>query len=516
MKRPSMGRRLAALAATATLVLAGAAVASADDVYNTIDNSVDNAAETMPLTLGGATGQTNLRVDPRNGDATNPSSGNTNGCNFDFPQPGVSTPSLVVNLVSSNPGVATVAPSSVTFTSCTDIKPIVVTAHSAGSAQITLVTVSNTTRGDFDLRTATFNVAVTAPANTPPTLSLPSDITAEATGPGGAVVGFSATATDTQDGPITPACSPDSGGTFPLGTTTVNCSVTDLGGLTTTGSFTVTVVDTTAPIVTVPADIIEEATGPSGAIVSFNASASDIVDGPITANCIPASGGTFSLGTTTVTCTATDASGNTGSDSFDVTVRDTTGPTVTVPADIVVNPTSTAGAIVTFTSSANDLVDGALTPSCTPPSGSLFATGTTTTVECTATDSAGNTGEKSFTVTVRNYLSGFYRPVEMGAVNTVKAGSTVPLKFEVFGTTEITDTGVVKSFSTKTVACEAFHGVATDEVDFTTTGKTALRYDTAEGHFIQNWQTPKTANTCLVVTMTMHDGQTMSANFKLK
>ncbi len=55
--------------------------------------------------------------------------------------------------------------------------------------------------------------------------------------------------------------------------------------------------------------------------------------------------------------------------------------------------------MVTYTSTATDLVDGPLTPTCTPPSGSLFPVGTTT-VTCTATDSEGNPATGSFTVTV--------------------------------------------------------------------------------------------------------------------
>ena len=87
----------------------------------------------------------------------------------------------------------------------------------------------------------------------PPTLNLPADITGvEATGPGGATVNFNATATDDEDGPLTPSCSPASGAPFALGTTPVDCSVTDSGNNTVDGSFNITVVDTTAPVVTAP------------------------------------------------------------------------------------------------------------------------------------------------------------------------------------------------------------------------------------------------------------------------
>ena len=49
-----------------------------------------------------------------------------------------------------------------------------------------------------------------------------------------------------------------------------------------------------------------------------------------------------------------------------------------------------------------------------------------------------------------------------------------------------------------------------------TTGGTSLRYDGTAGQFIQNWQTPKTAGSCYIVTMTTDDGSSISANFKLK
>ena len=69
-----------------------------------------------------------------------------------------------------------------------------------------------------------------------------------------------------------------------------------------------------------PGNITAAATSASGAMVTYSASATDPVDGSITPVCTPASGSTFALGTTTVTCTATDAAGNESSASFTVTV----------------------------------------------------------------------------------------------------------------------------------------------------------------------------------------------------
>ena len=85
--------------------------------------------------------------------------------------------------------------------------------------------------------------------NTAPSLVLPNDFSIEATSSAGAEVTYVVTASDAQDGDLTAqvVCAPASGTTFSLGTTTVNCSVTDAGGLEASGSFVVTVEDTTPP-----------------------------------------------------------------------------------------------------------------------------------------------------------------------------------------------------------------------------------------------------------------------------
>jgi hypothetical protein len=109
---------------------------------------------------------------------------------------------------------------------------------------------------------------------TPPVLSLPADIIVEAVGPAGAVVTYSATATDSSDGVLAATCTPVSGSTFPIGVTTVNCSSTDISGNTATGSFLITVRDTTAPSVSLTSPANEETV--SG-LITVSASASDKV-----------------------------------------------------------------------------------------------------------------------------------------------------------------------------------------------------------------------------------------------
>lgn len=113
-------------------------------------------------------------------------------------------------------------------------------------------------------------------------------------------------------------------------------------------------------------------------------------------------------------------------------------------------------------------------------------------------------------------FKGFYQPVDMNnVVNTVKAGATVPFKFEVFkGTTELTDTASVKTLSAKTVNCST--SAVVDDIELTATGGTALRYDATAGQYVYNWQTPKTIGTCYAVTIAGQDGTGATAYFKTK
>jgi hypothetical protein len=350
--------------------------------------------------------------------------------------------------------------------------------------------------------TGSASFTVTVEDTTPPIVVAPPDMTAEATGPFVAVVSYgSATAFDLVDGSLSPICLPLSGGIFALGPTTVTCSATDAAGNTGSASFTVTVVDTTAPVVTPPPDVTAEATGPSGAAVSYgSASAIDLVDGSLPASCLPASGSTFALGTTTVICSATDAAGNTGSASFQVTVEDTTAPTVTVPANINATTIDPAGKVIVFSASASDLVDGSLTPACIPASGSVFPVGTTT-VSCSATDAAGNTGSASFTVTIVLYQITFRPPINGGGVyNIVKLNRVVPVKFDLFvdGIQNL-GTGVV-TIKTGVNSCTV--GFPSDEVEMYSAGSGQpdgqARWDSAGGFWIFNASTsPYKPATCV-------------------
>jgi hypothetical protein len=260
------------------------------------------------------------------------------------------------------------------------------------------------TRGNSS--SASFTVTVTVDDTTPPVIGPVSDITVSTEDAAGStVVNYSTpTATDNIDGSVPVSCAPASGSSFPVGTTLVNCTAVDSHGLSASKSFNVTLIDNTRPVLSVPTNISEETETNAPKVVTYSVSATDNVDGPLPVNCTPASGSSFAIGTTSVTCTATDSHGNPASASFNVTVTlvDRTAPALTgVPGDRHVEANGPSGSVVNYaTPTATDALDGPIAGvTCSPASGSLFPLGTTT-VTCSATDAHGNTGSASFAVVV--------------------------------------------------------------------------------------------------------------------
>lgn len=238
-------------------------------------------------------------------------------------------------------------------------------------------------------RHAVFMIAMGAFASSAlAALKLPSDITAEATGPQGAVVtyfaGVDGSGDDENGRPLEKAtCAPASGATFPIGTTTVNCTGS-AGG---TGSFKVTVADTRGPKLHLPRNFSVPATSAGGAAVTYSATAEDDVDGAVAVSCAPASGSVFAVGTTPVQCMASDSRNNKSSGGFSVTVIAQPPPPPPPLHDITAEATGPNGAVVTFTvAGPNDQDDENGRPigtgNCNPASGSLFPLGETS-VQCT-------------------------------------------------------------------------------------------------------------------------------------
>lgn len=94
-----------------------------------------------------------------------------------------------------------------------------------------------------------------------------------------------------------------------------------------------TVHDTTPPALARPSDQTADGTGPAGAVATFTASATDLVDGAVAVTCVPGSGSTFAAGSTLASCLATDGAGTTATGSVTIALVDTTPPVVTLPVN---------------------------------------------------------------------------------------------------------------------------------------------------------------------------------------
>ncbi|MBI4392850.1 MAG: HYR domain-containing protein, partial [Euryarchaeota archaeon] len=297
----------------------------------------------------------------------------------------------------------------------------------------TLVTCA-TTDSHGNVAIGGFTVTVLAgdfpPPPPPPTITVPAPMVVEATGPGGAYVDYVASASSLLDGALPTDCFPASGSLFALGTTIVGCSAIDSLGQSVRALFEIIVVDTTPPVISVPSSVSVIASGLSGAMVSYPALASDIVDVEDPVSCSPASGFSFPVGTTLVTCVSTDAHGNTAEVSFEVVVYLPPPPTILVPASMTVDAGAPNGTQVSFSATASDWTGSSLSVTCTPSSGSTFPIGTTT-VTCSASDAFGRSVTGSFTVTVASVSacpwSGFLSPIK-----NIKPGTDAGHKTNVF------------------------------------------------------------------------------------
>jgi len=221
-----------------------------------------------------------------------------------------------------------------------DPSPVISCTASGGGLSMPAISDEAVGPGSYDVScvatdmsnnaSAAFTYALTVIDITPPSLiNVPDDITGfEAEGPDGAVVDYTPpTASDTA-GDATVECEPVSGTTFGLGTTPVTCTATDGALLSVDETFSVQVVDTTPPEITVTQDPVVVSVDSSGtASVNFEAQieVADVVDPNPDVSCSAAggavSGDPLPIGDTVVSCSATDASGNTAEATYTVKVQ---------------------------------------------------------------------------------------------------------------------------------------------------------------------------------------------------
>jgi hypothetical protein len=267
-------------------------------------------------------------------------------------------------------------------------------------------TVTATAVNPVGTSSCTFDIVVLDNEN--PTLTLPSDIVVNNdAGQCGAVVNYAVSHDDNCAGESIAQSNGLTGGSFfPIGTTTNAFTVTDAAGNSVSGSFTVTVLDATNPEVTCPANIVvSNDAGICGATVTYNIPFSDNCSGAsILQTSGLASGSVFPVGITTNTFVVTDASGNSSTCSFSITVNDTENPVISCSPSLS-TPVNTLGCLANVTYSMPSFSDNCpgatITQTAGLPSGADFPLGTTTNT-FVVTDASGNTATCSFNVTITN------------------------------------------------------------------------------------------------------------------
>jgi probable HAF family extracellular repeat protein len=342
------------------------------------------------------------------------------------------------------------------------------------SGCIDLLSVSDTVSSQFSC-TASSAGGSTGPVSAivkvdtvAPAISPSQAITRNASSAAGAVVNYTLpTASDLTSGVAgAVSCTPASGSTFGLGNTTVNCSVSDNAGNSATSSFVVTVADQTAPVLAnVPANITVTANSPNGIAVNYVLpTATDNVDVNPSVNCSSASGSIFAVGTTTVTCSASDVAGNTNSVSFVVTVvavvTDQTPPVFTsCPATV----TLTQGQPLPLLTAT----DNASTPVVTRLPAGTLPLGLTT-VAWTATDGVGLTAtciqQVTVNATVTETISVNSNKTQCKRINATSG------EWLVQGTSSITTSNRIQLYRSPTVPADLASNTLGASVSVSTNG----------------------------------------------
>ncbi|HEY4640883.1 MAG TPA: HYR domain-containing protein [Thermoanaerobaculia bacterium] len=218
------------------------------------------------------------------------------------------------------------------------------------------------------------------------------------------------------------------------------------------------------PLLGVPEILIATATSTSGAAVTFNVTAESQGGTGLTVGCDHTSGSIFPIGTTNVTCTATDSFG-TAIAGFLVVVSDYGVPTLNLPADIVSDDP-----VVTYTVTATDTIDPSPKVVCTPVSGATFPAGTTT-VTCIAEDHSANFAIGTFRITITGGLPQLILPDDITVEATSPTGT--PVTFTVTatdGAVQCTpESGSLFPLGTTTVNCTATNGTGSTNGSFTVT-----------------------------------------------
>jgi hypothetical protein len=283
------------------------------------------------------------------------------------------------------------------------------------------------------------------------------------------------------------------------------CTATSAGG---NSSESVTIKrDATAP--TGVSGLLARATadhnGWYNAPVGYSFSGSDATS--LIASC---SNGTYSgpdSATASIDGSCTDNAGNRTDATISGFKFDDTNPTLN--PSVSPNPVLLNDTTATATPNANDATSGVASQSC--PTVDTISEGDHS-VNCTATDNAGNTHSADANYTVRAYtFTGFSSPVDNGGVlNVAKAGQAIPLKWRLMDNgSPVTNLSSVSGVTTN-ITCNLG---STDNVEVYAAGSSGLQ-NLGDGYYQFNWKSPTTyAKSCKTLTL-KGIGMTQQANFQ--
>jgi len=247
------------------------------------------------------------------------------------------------------------------------------------------------TATDTSGNTASCTSTTTVVDTHPPWLNGPIAAATECAGPAGTSVELGWSAFDHCD--PAPQAANDAPVLFPVGETVVSWALSDASGNVRERQTTVTVADTTTPTITCSDELLE-GLDPAGAPFEPWAPVSDVCDPvPTLVHDGPA---VFSLGSTLVHLTGSDASGNSAMCRSVVTVVDSSAPVVGC-GDATAECVGPQGTPVAVAASVSDTCDPNAPLNSDAPA--LFPLGATE-VQLSSTDASGNTGTCSATVTV--------------------------------------------------------------------------------------------------------------------
>jgi hypothetical protein len=209
-----------------------------------------------------------------------------------------------------------------------------------------------------------------------------------------------------------------------------------------------------------------------------------------------------------------DQAGNVSSISVGNINIDRTAPTLS--PSVTPNPVQQYGT-ATATAGAVDNLSGIDTQSCDVPDTSIVGIKT---VNCTATDKAGNSSSATVEYTVNSTIffnfTGFFPPVDNPpTLNVVKAGSAIPVKFSLGGYQGLNIFKAGYPISQK-VNCDTSAPV--DDIEQTVpANSSSLSYDASVDRYNYVWKTDKSwTGTCRQFVIIFIDGNQRIANFKFK